>query len=408
MVNVGFSWGSLIGIVLAVAGAALYFLRSVRPGLARDYDIFFAAVGLLCGGILFFNSWRLDPILQFSQFLLAGSTIFFAYESVRLRGVTTEQAKRSAPPVSYDDDRPVSRVYRAELDELEPEPEPQPFLRRIRGTDDTRNTGSDGYGAYDDGPPKRRRPPTGRPGRPPSSGPGQGGRPPTRRPPGRPGRSAVEDGWDDDRTAPPRRAPSGGPDRRPPTGGAPGDGGPPRRRRRPPSGPPVADRPQSMNRTSRPQPPSIEDIGTPYLDEDEPPTRPSRQPEPPVDETYVDYQPLDADASSPVVLDDRDPQVDDRDREDAYGDAPAAGSRPLDLGPPDRSRRDDRGGRPPVRPVADTIAPPPSSSQGAMDDYDRSGRSDDDDDYDDYDDYDDDDLLDDEFGPPRGRGRRDR
>ena len=42
MVNIGFSWGSFIGIVLAVAGASLYFLRSVRPGLARDYDIFFA------------------------------------------------------------------------------------------------------------------------------------------------------------------------------------------------------------------------------------------------------------------------------------------------------------------------------------------------------------------------------
>ena len=53
MVNIGFGWGSLIGIVLAVAGASLYFLRSVRPNLARDYDIFFAAVGLLCGGILF-------------------------------------------------------------------------------------------------------------------------------------------------------------------------------------------------------------------------------------------------------------------------------------------------------------------------------------------------------------------
>jgi len=92
--------------VLAVGGALLYFMRSFKPALARDYDVFFAAVGLLCGGILFFQGWRLDPILQFGQFLLAGTTVFFAYESVRLRGVTTEQARRSA---YFDDDEPAPR-----------------------------------------------------------------------------------------------------------------------------------------------------------------------------------------------------------------------------------------------------------------------------------------------------------
>lgn len=61
MVNIGFGVGSMVGIALAVAGAGLYFLRSMRPGLARDQDIFFAAIALLCGGILFFQGWRLDP-----------------------------------------------------------------------------------------------------------------------------------------------------------------------------------------------------------------------------------------------------------------------------------------------------------------------------------------------------------
>jgi len=105
MVNASLNWASIVGIVLAVGGALLYFMRSFKPALARDYDVFFAAVGLLCGGILFFQGWRLDPILQFGQFLLAGTTIFFAYESVRLRGVTTEQARR----VSFfeDEDGPV-------------------------------------------------------------------------------------------------------------------------------------------------------------------------------------------------------------------------------------------------------------------------------------------------------------
>ncbi len=107
MVNASLNWASIVGIVLAVSGAGLYFLRSFKPALARDYDVFFAAIGLLCGGILFFQGWRLDPILQFGQFLLAGTTVFFAYESVRLRGVTTDQARRSS---YFDEDlEPPSR-----------------------------------------------------------------------------------------------------------------------------------------------------------------------------------------------------------------------------------------------------------------------------------------------------------
>ena len=103
MVNASLNWASIVGIVLAVGGAFLYFMRNFKPALARDYDVFFAAIGLLCGGILFFQGWRLDPILQFGQFLLAGTTVFFAYESVRLRGVTTEQARRSS---YFDDEEP--------------------------------------------------------------------------------------------------------------------------------------------------------------------------------------------------------------------------------------------------------------------------------------------------------------
>ena len=102
MVNASLNWASIVGIVLAVCGGGLYFLRSFKPALARDYDVFFAAIGLLCGGILFFQGWRLDPILQFGQFLLAGTAIFWGYESVRLRGVATDQARRSS---YFDDDQ---------------------------------------------------------------------------------------------------------------------------------------------------------------------------------------------------------------------------------------------------------------------------------------------------------------
>ncbi|MCP9792512.1 Ycf66 family protein [Vulcanococcus limneticus Candia 3F8] len=137
MVNASLNWASIVGIVLAVGGAFLYFMRSFKPALARDYDVFFAAVGLLCGGILFFQGWRLDPILQFGQFLLAGTTVFFAYESVRLRGVTTEQARRS----SYFDDeeapvRPRMGGGRDWGDDVDRFDEPQPLRRRIRSRDE--------------------------------------------------------------------------------------------------------------------------------------------------------------------------------------------------------------------------------------------------------------------------------
>ena len=139
MVNASLNWASIVGIVLAVGGALLYFMRSFKPALARDYDVFFAAIGLLCGGILFFQGWRLDPILQFGQFLLAATTVFFAYESVRLRGVATEQARRSA----YFDDEPapsrggpapgMSDGWDEGYDRFD---EPQPLRRRFSGRGD--------------------------------------------------------------------------------------------------------------------------------------------------------------------------------------------------------------------------------------------------------------------------------
>ena len=143
IVNVGFGPAGVLGLLIAGAGAALYFMRSMRPELARDHDIFFAAIGLLCGGILFFQGWRLDPILLFGQMLLTGSAVFFAAESIRLRGIATDQARRSTPIV--DDDRPVGRVYRAELDELYPSEEGPP-IARIRSARDSSSSSA----VYDD------------------------------------------------------------------------------------------------------------------------------------------------------------------------------------------------------------------------------------------------------------------
>ncbi|OUL19837.1 Ycf66 family protein [Nostoc sp. 106C] len=161
-VNFGTNSASILGIFLAVAGAALYFLRTVRPELSRDQDIFFAAVGLLCGFILIFQGWRLDPILQFGQLLLVGTTVFFAVESIRLRSIATQQAKRNTPIV--DEDRPVSnnysynkrRGYQAEVDDdLDPLPyeeEERPVRPRIRASREERSSRDD---YYEEQPPRR-------------------------------------------------------------------------------------------------------------------------------------------------------------------------------------------------------------------------------------------------------------
>lgn len=53
--------------------------------LSQYYDSFFSSIGLLCGGILTFQGWRLDPILLLSQILLSGTAIFFIAESLYLR-----------------------------------------------------------------------------------------------------------------------------------------------------------------------------------------------------------------------------------------------------------------------------------------------------------------------------------
>lgn len=157
MINFGSNPAFILGIALALCGVALYAMRSVRPELSRDHDIFFAAIALVSGLILMFQGWRLDPLLLLGQLALAGSAVFFAVENIRLRNITTEQAKRNKPIV--DDERPVSRSYeydydydyRSDVEELPYSDDRRP-ARRIRATRDERDSGYDDYGA------SRRRP----------------------------------------------------------------------------------------------------------------------------------------------------------------------------------------------------------------------------------------------------------
>ena len=342
-VNFGLNAAAILGLFLAVAGAGLFFLRSVRPELARDYDIFFAAVGLLCGIILLFNGWRLEPILEFCIFMLTGTATFFAVESIRMRGVTTEQARRNTETV--DRDRPVSRsrVYtEAKVDRIDPYDnvyegaEPNYNSPRLRGYDEPQprrrpDPRRRSASTVDMGEPPRSEPPRRSRNRPTVDDyperPRQSDRPSARRDsPDRPSRrpAPVRDAYDDWNTQdewddnPPRT--SSRPSRRPPRD--------------------IRDRgdryaqptPPAPTAPTRPEPPDLANLGRSY---DEPEDDYNR----PIDDSYgddrgydrpedsipgdyvVDYQPI-SDASGESESDDYDDYDDsDDDYDNGYNDS---------------------------------------------------------------------------------------
>ena len=93
MLNFVFSPNVLLGFILGSSVIILYFLRLVKPEVARDEDIFFATIGLLYGCILIIHGWRLDPILLFSQVLIISSLLVAGWENIRLRGLLANTTK---------------------------------------------------------------------------------------------------------------------------------------------------------------------------------------------------------------------------------------------------------------------------------------------------------------------------
>ena len=93
MINIGFGPNILLGFILGLGVILLYFLRIVKPEVARDEDIFFATIGLLYSCILIVHGWRLDPILLFSQVLVVISLLVAGWENIRLRGLLATMGK---------------------------------------------------------------------------------------------------------------------------------------------------------------------------------------------------------------------------------------------------------------------------------------------------------------------------
>ena len=93
MINFSFGLNIFLAIIVAIAVMILYFLRNVRPEVARDEDIFFATIGLLYSCILMIHGWRLDPILLFSQVLIIITVLVAGWENIRLRGLIANMTK---------------------------------------------------------------------------------------------------------------------------------------------------------------------------------------------------------------------------------------------------------------------------------------------------------------------------
>ncbi|MBW4487175.1 MAG: Ycf66 family protein [Trichocoleus desertorum ATA4-8-CV12] len=94
MVNIGISVSSLLGIFLCVLGVILPLLslvlliRNPRRGenlLGLCQDICLGVVYLLSGGILFFQGWRQDPLLQFAQLLIILALTYLSLKDLFLR-----------------------------------------------------------------------------------------------------------------------------------------------------------------------------------------------------------------------------------------------------------------------------------------------------------------------------------
>jgi hypothetical protein len=94
MINIAFGANFLLGLLIILGVLILYFLRSVRPELSRDEDIFFTTLGLIYGAILIIHGWRLDPILLFSQVLLVSLVLAAGWENIRLRGLIAAKLKK--------------------------------------------------------------------------------------------------------------------------------------------------------------------------------------------------------------------------------------------------------------------------------------------------------------------------
>ena len=94
LVNVDLGPSAILGASVMLSAIGLYQVRASRPEVSRDQDVFFSSVGLLTGGILVFQGWRLDPLMLFGQLLTAATAVSFASEAIGLRQEVLDREAR--------------------------------------------------------------------------------------------------------------------------------------------------------------------------------------------------------------------------------------------------------------------------------------------------------------------------
>ena len=106
MVSVGINLSSILGII-DIALAVAYLVTAIANSGMRSQiisntgiilyiiqGIMVVGVLLVSGFILFFQGWRLNPILGFQQFLLHVLLIFLAFKDAFIYGLVTRQSRR--------------------------------------------------------------------------------------------------------------------------------------------------------------------------------------------------------------------------------------------------------------------------------------------------------------------------
>jgi len=148
----------LFGLILLVASIALFVFGRLKPEIQRGSDSVYALVGVVCALILFGSAFDLSLGMSFQQLLMIGALIALMWENIQARQPKNVGARRgtlddvrgwgngrdtSRRGMMVDDDRPVSQVYRAELDDLAPLEDPR-TSRRIRGGRDSQDDNWEG------------------------------------------------------------------------------------------------------------------------------------------------------------------------------------------------------------------------------------------------------------------------
>ena len=112
MVNASLNWASIVGIVNGLLALVFLYLGSQKHEFARKYDAILSLLLFAAGGILFFQGWRLDPVLQFSMFLTTLVTIFLGYQNLKLRKAVSSYKNNKITKSSHDwKDEASNRTY---------------------------------------------------------------------------------------------------------------------------------------------------------------------------------------------------------------------------------------------------------------------------------------------------------